>query len=76
MTDLLAVTVFPALILLFALHVWRLGSYYVEFDGRMYLVWQRRFLGYNDLDGFFLTENAARARIEELKKNPPRIIKV
>ncbi len=58
----------------FAVHLCRLGTMFIEFDGQSYWVWQRGFLGYNRCRGLCNTEAQAIASIERLKRNPPRII--
>jgi hypothetical protein len=64
-----------ALALIFVVHLCRLGTYYIEFDGKEYWVWQRQFMGYNKTRGFFSSEGKAQARVKELRANPPRVIK-
>ncbi len=66
------------LLILLALAIWRwciIGTPYIRFSGHDYEVWTRDFMGYDNLQGMYRSEENARARIEELKKNPPRIIK-
>jgi hypothetical protein len=66
---------FLAAFVAFVVHLLRLGTTYIEFDGRSYWVWQRAFLGYNNCRGYFDTEAQARACIEKLERNPPRTIR-
>jgi hypothetical protein len=57
-----------------AYHLLRIGSFYIEFDGSRYWIWQRGFLGYDHCRGCYYKEDEARAKIVRLKANPPRII--
>ena len=68
-----------AIFIAISYHLWRLGSYYIEYDGQTYTVWIRRFLGYNTiLSGAYRlgSEEEARKCIERAIKNPPRTIKL
>ena len=56
-------------------HICSLGTFYIRFSGARYEVWQRKFGGYDDLHGFFPSEQSAREKIERLKRNPPRTIR-
>jgi hypothetical protein len=66
--------ILAAVIILVIWHVSKLDTYYIEFTGTGYFVWQRKFGGYNDCKGLFKSEKEAKEFIEKLKSDPPRTI--
>lgn len=52
--------------------LWRAGTFYIEFDGTDWWVWQRRFGGWDRCCGWFHSEAAALLTLEALKINPPK----
>lgn len=61
------------------IHSCFIGTLYIKMEysaGRSrYYVWRRAFMGYNDLIGSFDTEKEAKAAIERVKANPPRVVR-
>lgn len=72
--DMIVGFLFLSALGLFVVHLFRLGTYYIRFDGSSYWVFQRAFMGYDNCMGLFSEERQALNCIEKLKRDPPRVI--